>query len=107
MALTVGTNSYADVEYASTYCDEAGLTALTQAEASLKQATMALDRLYGGRFIGVKAALVQALAWPRRPTSANLDTSQEWYVVDSFGNYRDFNGFRLRSSKPQSSLRSR
>ena len=92
MALTVGTNTYVDEAAAAEYCELAGLDALANPETSLKRATLALDRLYGGRFIGVKASIAQALAWPRRPTASQVDASQDWYVVDSFGNYRDFNG---------------
>lgn len=94
MALTVGTDSYISVADAAAYCELAGLDSLgvDTAESSLKQATLALDRLYGARFIGLKEQLSQALAWPRRPTTAQVDSSQDWYVVDSFGNYRDFSG---------------
>ncbi len=69
----------------------AGLDALSNPQTSLVQATMALDRLYGSRFIGRKAQLDQKLAWPRIPTSSDVSVSDDWYYTDSFGNYRDFN----------------
>lgn len=92
MALTVGTDSYASTIEADDYCALAGIDPLGTAEASLKQATLALDRLYGARYIGIKEQLDQPLHWPRRPTAANIDQSTDWFVFDAFGNYRNFTG---------------
>lgn len=107
MALIVGTNTYVSLDAATTYADLAGLSFLNisdgadaeaiaiqtaKAEASLKRATLAIDRLYGARFIGFKATLQQPLLWPRHPTMETVDTENGAYVVDSHGNYRDFTG---------------
>lgn len=80
MPLTVGTNTYIDDEDAESYCDAFGLDVLTDPETSLVQATVALDRLYGGKFIGKKASPSQALCWPRFVESG----------MDQHGETRDF-----------------
>jgi len=92
MAITVGIDTYASTAEATDYCTLVGIDQLGSAEASLKQATIAIDRLYGARFIGVKEQLDQPLHWPRRPTASNIDQSTDWFIVDSFGNYRNFTG---------------
>ena len=76
MTIIVGTNSYADAAMATEYCVLAGISALATPEPSLKKATIAIDRLYGARFIGTRLVVGQALAWPRGVST------------DSFGDYR-------------------
>jgi len=76
-------NSYCTVEYATTYHETYGnpsnWTAATQAdhEDALRQATMALDFRYGGRWSGYRYSSAQGLDWPRT------------YAVDSAGNTID------------------
>jgi hypothetical protein len=95
MTLIVGQNTYISQADAEAYADLAGLDALTDPVKSLKQATLALDRLYGARFIGLKDNLEQPLMWPRRPTSSDVDSATDYYLVDSFGNYRSFTGIPI------------
>jgi hypothetical protein len=74
MTITVGTDTYVTVEDAIEYLALMGLPELpvdegaapnASAELALKRATRAIDNLYGGRFIGVKADYEQPLQWPR------------------------------------------
>lgn len=78
--LTVGTDSYISEADASAYLTLMGLDPLESAEALLKRATVAIDRIYGTRFIGSKTASTQPLLWPR-----TVDDS-----IDSDGSVRDF-----------------
>lgn len=89
MTITVGTNSYVSEDYLSDYCSEAGLTVPADPEAALKQATKAIDRLYGARFIGTKESSTQPLAWPR-VVGLSLEGPTHWITTDAFGNPRDF-----------------
>jgi hypothetical protein len=89
MALIVGTNTYVDEATAAQYCSDFGLNTLADAENSLKQATVAIDRLYGGRWIGHKEQTTQPLAWPRI-----LETDNDIYVIDADGEWRDVNGIQ-------------
>jgi hypothetical protein len=64
MALTVGTDTYISLEDANTYlADFSDGTVVT--ESDLKRATLALDRLYGSRFISAKTDSTQPLQFPR------------------------------------------
>lgn len=87
-------NSYVTYAELQTYCDLAGKSTPAQsvAEPRLIQATLAVDRKWGGRFIGRKMQANQPLAWPRSPsTRRNIDTPDGFYSVDQDGNYRDLN----------------
>lgn len=67
MAIVVGTDSYISVEDANTYLAMFGLALPADealAEGLLKRATMAIDRVYGSRFIGVRYS-DKPLEWPR------------------------------------------
>lgn len=88
MAIIVGTNSYVDEAFASSYIEEQGLDPVSNA-ASLIQASTAIDRIFGARFIGYKTNSTQKLAWPRIPTGAQ-ETPDGYYFVDSQGNIRDY-----------------
>jgi hypothetical protein len=83
-------NSYCTVEYATTYHETYGnptaWTAASQAEHqdALRQATMALDVRYGGRWSGYRYSSAQGLDWPRT------------YAVDSAGNAIDSDEIPLR-----------
>lgn len=83
-------NSYCTVEYATTYHETYGnpsnWTAATQAEHedALRQATMALDVRYGGRWSGYRYSSAQGLDWPRT------------YAVDSAGNTIDSDEIPVR-----------
>jgi hypothetical protein len=74
-------STYATAAEATTYCTTYRLDALASdtADAYLVCASVAIDRLYGARFIGQKTT-DSALQWPRT-VSSNTDT---------FGNERDF-----------------
>jgi hypothetical protein len=62
-------NSYSDVAYADEYFEERGITAWAGDEAQkqtwLIQATDYIQQVFGSRFVGTKATVEQALAWPR------------------------------------------
>jgi len=88
--LILETNTYALEAFAIEYAAAAGLEPLAEAELSLKRATLGIDRLYGARFIGTKTTGEQLLMWPRRPAGPIFDITPDWYLVDSFGNYRNF-----------------
>jgi hypothetical protein len=76
-------NSYCSVAFATTFHEQygnpAGWTGATEAaqENALREATRALDALYGVRWCGERGTSEQALDWPRR------------YVVDRAGNLID------------------
>lgn len=89
--LTVGTNSYASEAEAADYIALVNGSPLSDAETLLKQATLAVDRLYGGRFIGRKQTANQLLHWPRNPDGRMSTSSEEgYYFVDSDGNFRTY-----------------
>lgn len=88
MAIIVGTNSYVDEAYAAAYTEEQGLSPVSAASA-LIQASTAIDRIFGARFIGYKTNSTQKLAWPRVPTTEQ-ETPNGFYFVDSLGNIRDY-----------------
>jgi hypothetical protein len=81
MAFAVGTTSYISVADANSYLADQGLDQLdaSQAEALLNQATKALDRRYGMRYLGTKTLSSQPLLWPRFTTS-----------IDAYYNYNGY-----------------
>jgi hypothetical protein len=90
MSLIVGTDSYVSVADAAIYCAAQGLDALSDPETLLKRATVAIDRLYGGRFIARKIATAQLLGWPRSEGySFSADENGYFYFIDSDGNPRN------------------
>ena len=64
MALVLGIDTYVELEAATQYIADFG-GGETLAEADLKRATLAMDRLYGGHFMGVKTNAAQPLEFPR------------------------------------------
>lgn len=100
MAITVGTDSYISLSDARAYAVSAGLATLplldADAETLLKQATTALDRIYGGKYLGMKATIEQKLLWPRTFAGMVPHGTGEWpyILVDSDGNPRDFSGIQ-------------
>lgn len=69
MTITVGTDSYVSVGdaemYITTYIDSTfSVTDDEEFEIPLKQATLAIERIYGGRFIGTPTEPDQALHFP-------------------------------------------
>ena len=96
MAITVLTDTYISLADARAYVTAAGLTPLpavdADAEALLKRATTTLDRIYGAKYIGMKATIEQPLAWLRSFAAQQPHGTGEWpYVAfDSIGNPRDF-----------------
>lgn len=71
MALTVGVDTYIDVDDCAAYAASRGLSfpvlPLDAAESALRRATTWIDGQFGSRFSGVKSAgRAQQLAWPRR-----------------------------------------
>lgn len=105
MTITVGTDTYISLVDAQTYATNNGLTLGANnaaTETLLKQATVALDRIYGNKYLGIKATETQSLAWPRIYTNSDVIVPHyagEWpYVtVDSDGNPRDFSGIQPES----------
>jgi hypothetical protein len=94
MATLSTTNSYVTFADYQEYCDLTGRTPIAQAtiEPKLIQGTLALDRKYGGRFMGRKQSATQPLQWPRSATYARtIDVADGVYTQDGDGNYRDFN----------------
>lgn len=88
------TNSYVTYAELQDYCDLTGRTAPAQAsvEPRLIQATLYVDRKYGGRFLGRKVDSDQPLQWPRAATyTRTIDLPDGFYTQDADGNYRDFN----------------
>lgn len=79
MTITVGTDSYVSVADARTYLasvDKALPASNDAAESLLKRATLAIDRIYGDKFIGIRYSS-NPLEWPRLanymgPGSANV-----------------------------------
>lgn len=65
MALTVGTDAYISEADAATYLSLYGADGDVVNESNIRQATLALDRLYGGRFAGYKTDDDQSLQFPR------------------------------------------
>ena len=71
MAITVGTDSYISHADANSYWEfnfEEGLPADGPGNDLLKKATIAIDRLYGSRFIGWRVSS-NPLSWPRNSAS--------------------------------------
>ena len=90
--LTVGTDSYIAVADAEAYIAAQGLDALSDPEVLLKRATLAIDRIYGARFIARKILTTQPLAWPRSEGySYTVDENGYFYFIDSDGNPRNTN----------------
>lgn len=86
--ITVGTDTYISLADAQAYASNNGLTLGANdaaTETLLKRATIAIDRIYGNKFLGQKASETQSLAWPRNFASA---------TIDSDGNPRDFSGLQ-------------
>jgi len=100
MTITVGTDTYISLADARAYVTATGLAALpavdADAEKVLKQATQTLDRLYAGKYLGMKATIAQTLQWPRTFAGMVPHGVGEWpYIyVDSDGNPRDFNNLQ-------------
>jgi hypothetical protein len=95
MTITVGVDTYISLADARSYATANGLTlpaSNTDAENALKQATQTLDRLYAGKYLGMKATIAQTLQWPRTFAGMVPHGVGEWpYIyVDSDGNPRDF-----------------
>lgn len=94
MPALTSSNSYSTYAEYVDYCDLTGRTPVEQTliEPSLIQATLSLDRKYGGRFIGRKQSATQPLQWPRSPVgSRTIDTPDGLFFTDADGNYRNFN----------------
>lgn len=111
MTITVGIDTYISLDDARAYVTANGLAPLpvddTDAENLLKQATTALDRLYGNKYLGQKSSMTQPLAWPRIVTMTPIPYyAGEWpYVTyDSFGNPRDFSGLQPETGYAQIEL---
>lgn len=110
MALIVGTNSYISLVDAQTYAAQNGLTLGANdaaTETLLLQATTAMDRIYGNRYLGQKQTEGQPLGWPRLVSNyQNPHYEGEWsYVtVDSDGNPRDFSGLQPETAWAQVEL---
>jgi len=93
MALIVGTDTYVSVDEADAYITAQGLSPLSDPESSLARATLALDRLYAGRYLGLKQTVNQPLHWPRVASyNFTADADHYFYTVDADGNPRDFSG---------------
>lgn len=86
--LIPGTNTYVTELEAVDYISLVAGTPLSDPEALLKQATLALDRIYGGRFIGRKMTSTQLLHWPRNPDGRMSSNEEGFYFIDSDGNFR-------------------
>lgn len=89
--LVVGTDTYITLDDARTYAATYSYTQLptddTVADKLLRQATLALDRIYGNRYIGTKQQSNQSLYWPRVFGSENTYEAEFGFViVDSDGN---------------------
>lgn len=87
-------NSYVTYTEYQAYCDLTGTTPVQQTviEPKLIQATLAIDRRFGGRFIGRKTSPTQPLQFPRSSTYLrNVDSPEGFYTTDMDGNYRDLN----------------
>lgn len=80
-------NSFADVAYADEYFGERGVTAWAgddaQKQAWLIQATDYIQQVFASRFVGNKATLEQALAWPRifATTRSGVDLDNDMVPV--------------------------
>lgn len=94
MPLTLAVDTYITEEDAETYCTAYGLSALDDGETYLRQATVAIDRLYGGRFIGTRTEITQTLQWPRTVTPEG----------DVYGNARDFSAIPIEVAQATAEL---
>jgi hypothetical protein len=65
MALVLGTDTYLTAPAAVDYFEAYGPGNVQLTEADLRKATLALDRLYYGRFLGSKTSAAQPLEFPR------------------------------------------
>lgn len=67
MALVIGTDAYTDLATATQYLTDFGDdgAAVDLTEAHIKKATLAIDRLFGGRFRGTVTDAAQPLLFPR------------------------------------------
>lgn len=81
MALIVGTDTYIDLADSTAYLADFGDEGAVVTETDLKKATLAIDRLYGGRFKGVKTDDLQALQFPR-DTSTTIPQAVEHATVE-------------------------
>lgn len=63
--LEVGLDTYIDLAGATAYLADYGDEGAVVTEADLKKATLAIDRLYGGRFTGASTSALQPLQFPR------------------------------------------
>lgn len=79
--LTVGTDSYISEADAATYLTTFGPSGAAVTEAQLRQATLAIERLYGGRFTGAKAESDQPLSFPR-DGATDIPTNLEQATVE-------------------------
>lgn len=109
MTITVGTDTYISYADAVTYATNNGLTlGATQpaTETLLKNATVALDRIYGAKYLGQKETMGQPLGWPRLVGTGQPHGEGEWLYVtyDSDGNPRDFSGLQPETGYAQVEL---
>jgi len=65
MPLVVGTDTYISLTDAEAYIADYGDEGSVVVEADLRKATLAIDRLYGGRFSGYITSPTQDLLFPR------------------------------------------
>lgn len=81
--LVLGTNSYVTLEEANAYAAEQGLAVVSD-EQFLIRATKWIDRTYGHRFMGVRYATDQSLAWPRQDVSRlDFDADSDWIDLNT------------------------
>lgn len=99
MTITVGINTYISLVDARAYIvDNAILTELPSVDAEcerlLKQASKALDRLYGNRYLGFRQIATNILYWPRVFADARPHGEGEfrYIITDSDGNARNLYG---------------
>jgi len=107
--ITVGVDTYISLANAQAYASANGLTLGANdsaTESLLKQATVALDRIYGNRYLGEKDTASQPLAWPRLVGSGrpHFEGESLYVTYDSDGNPRDFSGLQPETGYAQVEL---
>lgn len=108
MTITVGTDTYITLADARDYANDFANSQLPQndveAEKILKQAAVALDRIYGARYLGRKSTSSQPMYWPRTFDTGMEDYSDGFMVKDSDGNPADLSNYPVQLGYAQVEL---
>lgn len=98
--LVLGTDTYITLTAARTYCiTYGGSLPVVDADADslLRKATLAIDRIYGNRYLGRKINASQPLYWPRTYVQGNMNNYDDgFFILDSDGNPADLSSYPVQ-----------